>query len=113
MKFIAITTALVAAFVLTACGKGDSPSSNGSPSLIPASVSGAYKSADGKVTLNFDGDKVHITFKVGKGGDYKYSTEGNSVKWIYESTGVAETCEIKSSTELYCAVSRQAYTKIG
>lgn len=113
MKFNAITAALSAAFVLTACGKSDGLSANVTPSLVRSSVSGAYKSADGKVTLNFDSEKVHITFKVGKGADYKYSTEGNSVKWIYESTGVAETCEIKSSTELYCAISRQAYTKIG
>lgn len=111
MKAIAITAARSAAFVLTACGQADGPSANVDPAPIPASVSDVYKSADGKVTLNFDGENVKITFKVGK--DYRYSNEGNSVKWIYEATGVAEACEIKRSPELYCAVSRQAYTKIG
>lgn len=113
MKSIAITAALATAFVLTACGKADGPGANATPSLIPASVAGAYKSADGKVTLNFDGATVRVTFKVGKSVDYKYSTEGNSVKWIYEATGVAESCEIRSSIELYCAVFRQTYKKIG
>lgn len=111
MKFIALAVTIAAAFILTACGKSEPPT-DGTPILIPPSVSGSYKSADGKVTFNFAGDKVQITFKVGKAVEYKYSTEGNSLKWVYEATGVAESCEIKSSTALYCTTSGQAFTKI-
>lgn len=110
MKYLAI--AITAALVLTACGKEDGSSSNGAPALIAASISGIYQSADGKTTFNFSNGKLQTSHKVGKGGEYKYSTDGNSVKWTYEATGVAESCEIKESTTIYCAVSRQSFTKI-
>lgn len=112
MKFIAITTAIAAAFVLTACGKGDSTNSNGSPSLMPTGVSGTYKAADEKSTFTFSGGKVRITPKVGKGAEYSYSVEGNTVKWIYEASGISESCEIQSNTKIYCTYSRQAFNKI-
>lgn len=112
MKFVAITSTIVAAFVLTACGKGDSPSSKGSPSLLPAGVFGTYKAADEKSTFTFTGGKVRITPKIGKVAEYSYFIEGNTVNWIYEVSGISESCEIQSSTKIYCTYSRQAFNKI-
>jgi hypothetical protein len=106
-----IVLVIISAFSLAACGKGDS-ASTGPASPIASSVSGTYKSADGNTTLNFSGGKVRVGQKIGKGGEYQYTVEGNAVKWSYEQTGVPESCKIKSSSTIYCSSATATFTKI-
>lgn len=110
MKYAAL--AITVSLALTACGNGDGHSSNNAAAPILASVSGIYKSSDGNTTLDFNAGKVHLTNKIGKGGEYQYTIEGKSIRWTYEATGVPESCEIKSSTEIFCSAATTTFTKI-
>lgn len=110
MKYLAI--AFIASIALTACGKGDAPSSNGSPALSQVGLSGTYKSSSGNTTLKFSSGKLRIEAKFVDSVEYSYSFDGNKVKWVYEASGVNESCEIKSGTAIYCSSAAETYTKI-
>jgi ABC-type glycerol-3-phosphate transport system substrate-binding protein len=109
--FLCSIFGLVVGFALSGCGNHDGQSENAKTTPVASSVAGKYVAADGKTTLVFSGGTVKVSTKVGIDQSYAYTEQNNAVKWVYESMGVAESCEIKSATTIYCAASAQTYTK--